>query len=267
MIPKFLNDYLETRAPVNTQVLYEGYKTWRWGEREIRALSALCDRARTSIDIGANRGEFLPFLARHSRDVIAIDANPGCIPELRRRHGSRARIENVGISNTSTMLELHIPGNDPRHGMATFSSDLGKAIAGHTTLVPVKPLTDVLGPIPVSQIGFIKIDVEGHEMEVLEGAYPVIANGNPNLVIEIEERHRAGATTQIFAKMKAMGYHGWFAWRDQLCDVSAFDRAIHQSEQWPDNRKTRHYNFVNNFIFSRQADIAGPLRNSGMLKP
>jgi FkbM family methyltransferase len=266
MVPKFLNHYLETKAPVNLQVLYEAHKIWRWGEREIRALTALCDSARTSIDIGANRGEFIWFLARHSRDVIAIDANPACIPELQRRHRSRAKIENVGISNLSTMLELHIPGNDPRHGRATFSSDLGKAVAGKTTLVPVKPLTEVLGPVPASQIGFIKIDVEGHEMEVLEGAYPVIANGTPNLIIEIEEHHRAGSTSHIFAKMKALGYHGWFAWRDQLCDIATFDNTRHQDYSWPDSKTTRHYNFCNNFIFSRQADMAERLRNSGMLR-
>jgi len=266
MIPGFLDRYLEKGAPLNLQVLYESYKTWRWGEREIRALPKLCDPARTSLDIGANRGEFIRFLAQYSRDVIAIDANPACIPELRHRHGSRARIENVGISNTSAMLELHIPGNDPRHGMATFSSHMGKAIAGHTTLVPVKPLKDVLGPIPISQIGFIKIDVEGHEIEVLEGAHSVIADGNPNLIVEIEERHRAGATARIFAQMQALGYHGWFAWRNELCDVLTFDKAIHQSDEWPDSKKTRHYNYCNNFIFSRQAATAGWLRNCGMLR-
>jgi FkbM family methyltransferase len=267
MVPLFLNNYLETKAPVKLQVLYEAYKTWRWGEREIRALSTLCDPKRTSLDIGANRGEFLWFLTRYSRDVIAFDANPACIPELQLRHGSRARIENVGISDRSTMLELHVPGSDPRHGMATFSSDLGKAVSGRTVVVPVKPLADVLGPIPASQIGFIKIDVEGHEMEVLNGAHRLIADGNPNLLVEIEERHRAGSAPHIFAQMSALGYHGWFAWRDRLCDVSTFNPACHQDDKWPDNRTTRRYNFCNNFIFSRDVNIARQLQHCGMLEP
>ena len=104
-------------------------------------------------------------------------------------------------------------------------------------------------------------------MEVLNGALPIITKGNPNLIIEIEERHRAGSSAHIFAQLKALGYHGWFAWRDKLCEIDTFDRATHQSEQWPDALRTRRYNFCNNFIFSRDAKIAKRLENTGMLKP
>ena len=37
--------------------------------------------------------------------------------------------------------------------------------------------------------GFIKIDVEGHELKVIDGAKETIEKHKPNLLIEIEEQH------------------------------------------------------------------------------
>ena len=48
----------------------------------------------------------------------------------------------------------------------------------------------------LSNIGFIKIDVEGHELDVLRGAEVTLRRDQPNLLIEIENRHaptRCGA--------------------------------------------------------------------------
>ena len=40
-----------------------------------------------------------------------------------------------------------------------------------------------------SNVGFIKIDVEGHEHAVLEGATKTIKRNMPNLLVEMEEKH------------------------------------------------------------------------------
>ena len=40
-----------------------------------------------------------------------------------------------------------------------------------------------------NKISFIKIDVEGHEIEVIEGGKLMIKKNKPVLLVEIEERH------------------------------------------------------------------------------
>ena len=42
-------------------------------------------------------------------------------------------------------------------------------------------------------VGFIKIDVEGHEVDVLAGAREILRRDRPAILVEAEERHRQGA--------------------------------------------------------------------------
>ncbi|MGO8126768.1 FkbM family methyltransferase, partial [Rhizobium ruizarguesonis] len=45
-------------------------------------------------------------------------------------------------------------------------------------------------------LGFIKIDVEGHELKVLKGSQAILNRDHPNLLIEAEDRHRPEPTNQ-----------------------------------------------------------------------
>ncbi|HUZ11388.1 MAG TPA: FkbM family methyltransferase [Caulobacteraceae bacterium] len=68
--------------------------------------------------------------------------------------------------------------------------------------VPVARLDDFQLP----PIGFIKIDVEGHEEAVLQGARETIGRNRPALMIEIEERHNRGAIERVFDHFRSDGY-------------------------------------------------------------
>ena len=49
--------------------------------------------------------------------------------------------------------------------------------------------TKKLDELVKDNIGFIKIDVEGHETEVIKGSIELIKRNKPTLLVEIEERH------------------------------------------------------------------------------
>ena len=55
-------------------------------------------------------------------------------------------------------------------------------------------------------VGFIKIDVEGHELKVLEGAEAILHRDRPNLLIEAEDRHRPNAVGSVIDYLKPFGY-------------------------------------------------------------
>jgi FkbM family methyltransferase len=42
-------------------------------------------------------------------------------------------------------------------------------------------------------VGFLKIDVEGHEEAVLAGASRTLKQSMPAVLVEVEERHHTGA--------------------------------------------------------------------------
>ena len=94
--------------------------------------------------------------------------------------------------------------------------------------MPVRRLDDLLDGERRS-VSFIKIDVEGHEVAVLEGARHTIATHKPNLLIEIEGRFLDGPVQDVIDRVLALGYRGEFLDAfGQRRPVSRFDEAVHQ---------------------------------------
>jgi len=56
----------------------------------------------------------------------------------------------------------------------------------------------------------IKIDVEGYEYEVLKGALNIISRYAPNILIELEERHRRGTIEKINDLLLSLNYRGCY---------------------------------------------------------
>jgi FkbM family methyltransferase len=70
-----------------------------------------------------------------------------------------------------------------------------------------------------NKIGFIKIDVEGHELEVIEGALNTIKENKPVLLIEIEERHSKRMVNDSIKYIKNIGYNCYYEKNKDLVRV------------------------------------------------
>jgi hypothetical protein len=110
-----------------------------------------------------------------------------------------------------------------------------------------------------SPVGFIKVDVEGHEEEVVDGGLKVIGRDHPVMLIEIEERHRPGALPRILARLLERGYSGFFLHEGGVHSINAFDQKKHQNpaevEDDPSGRVSRGC-YINNFLFIHKSDLA-----------
>ncbi len=106
------------------------------------------------------------------------------------------------------------------------------------------------------EIGFIKIDVEGHEDSVLLGARETIARDKPNLLIEIEELHNPGGLSRLPVLLKEWGYEGYFMKGEEIHPLSDFSLQRHQND--PSLAGSGLY--VNNFIFSCDLKVPAALR-------
>jgi len=83
----------------------------------------------------------------------------------------------------------------------------------------------VLDRLSVHNIGFVEIDVEGHELEALAGCSGLISKQRPTFLSEAEERHRPGAPKLVFDFAKR-DYRGVFVYRKQALPVERFDPAM-----------------------------------------
>jgi FkbM family methyltransferase len=198
----------------------------RWsGEPELRLLPALCDPRRIAVDVGANRGYFTYFLSRRATLTHAFEPIPELAERLKADFPEKVVVHNIALSDEAGEAVLRIPQNTAQAGMATLERD--NALAGLQTreIRIQKKRLDELGLGPV---GFIKIDVEGHEGAVLAGARQLLERDRPNLLIEIEERHKPGSLGQVLALLGPLGYRGFYYQGDHLVPAERFDAARDQ---------------------------------------
>jgi FkbM family methyltransferase len=127
--------------------------------RSLLAPSSLC------IDVGANVGEMSDAMLRAGMRVLAFEPQVAVLPELLARCGDhpKFRLITAGVSNEPGVLTLFTRG---LHGQSGFNREWGTSATLGDAYVPVIPLEYALrNEVP----RYIKIDVEGWELRVLEG--------------------------------------------------------------------------------------------------
>ncbi|SNT36751.1 methyltransferase, FkbM family [Tropicimonas sediminicola] len=103
------------------------------------------------------------------------------------------------------MAQLRFPVEDfPITGLGTLEP--ANKLAGFSSIEQVDVETRRLDSFDIRDLGFIKIDVEGHELEVLQGGKETLARETPVLLIEIEERHRPDALETVSDFLAGFGY-------------------------------------------------------------
>ena len=220
-------------------------------ELERALLPALCDPAKTGIDIGAALGAYTWPLSRLCKSCIAFEPNILQAQYLYRAFGNAVRIEATALSDRSGEIDLIIPqdGGNDMPGLATID---GGVRLGYKSARRQKVAMRCLDSFDLEQAGFIKIDVEGHELAVLRGALGLLQRDRPALLIEIEERFATGSIVQVRNFLEPMGYRGLFLRGNGLFPISDFDAGKYQKmEEWGSIT-----NYINNFIFITGADLA-----------
>ena len=171
-------------------------------EVELHLLEILCRRAGTSVDVGANLGIYTEILRRNSRAVVAVEPHPALAKHLRRafRHG--VRVVEAALSDAPAVTNIRIPVMHGREVDTRGSLELAAMGDFQTISRQVDVLT--LDMLNIHDVGFIKIDVEGHEREVVDGGMRLLEARHPRLLIELEERHRSGSVEQMVGRLSPL---------------------------------------------------------------
>lgn len=134
-------------------------------------------------DVGANVGCTALLFADQAREVHAFEPSPSTFGFLRQNTAGCRNIiaHNVGLGDRNCTSEITF-SKDNRSG--GFVSDLIQASEGHVTeRIELRKLDRYGKRLPPPD--FIKIDVEGFELQVLAGAKRIIRKHHPAVVLEM----------------------------------------------------------------------------------
>ncbi len=202
-------------------------------EEHMELLPGLCQPDKLSLDVGAKTGMYTRRVIEHSGDTIAFEPIPVLAHLLRSVFRYVAHVERVALSDRAGFAVLRTPFNrrgKPRYGLSTIEvgNELSNRDVSRVREVTVQ--TKRLDDYAFSGVGFIKIDVEGHEMSVLRGARETLMRERPNLLVEASEEHRPWAVEEVREWLGELGYHGFFLRSHELLRSSCSTRMLTRSE-------------------------------------
>jgi FkbM family methyltransferase len=219
-------------------------------EPELFAIPSVipADRRRRAVDVGAHYGIYTFRLARLFGRVEAFEPQPTCADVIAARAHPRVHVHRTALSSADRGTRVYVPlvAGHAQRARATLSSPAGPS----TSITTSASRLDGEG---YADLDFMKIDVEGHELDVLGGARETIRRCQPLLLVEVERRHLPdGGAELVFERLGAWGYTPYRVLGGKLLptavtELERFQPPALQREAERTGKPPRHY--VNNFFF------------------
>ncbi|HYC66561.1 MAG TPA: FkbM family methyltransferase [Reyranellaceae bacterium] len=255
-------DLVKEVRQVARSLLPQAVLNWRearfyanYGEVELHLLDILCDPQRDAIDVGANDGSYIHFLRRHAKRVMAYEPMPHLAHALRDKFPyDDVVVETLALSDSFGNIELRVPVVDgvAVTGCSTISQKAAGTYPAHRT---VPALMNRLDDVYDGDVGFIKIDVEGHEQAVLDGAVDTLIRCQPRMLVEVDERLSPGGLARARTYFDVLGYRGYYVRDGHLERIERFSiERLQALKHLPDltaplQQRARFPDYIYNFIF------------------
>jgi len=156
-----------------------------------------------AIDIGANIGNHSLYFSDYFKKVYSFEPNKNTFNLLSYNASLVDNIEcfNYGLSDKESTCPMTFDKKN------IGGAKLASGISSNTVSVSLKTLDQSidLG----EQIRLLKIDVEGHELEVLKGAKKTITTHQPIIIFEQLSSEFHNGTSNCIEKLKEYGYENF----------------------------------------------------------
>jgi FkbM family methyltransferase len=221
-----------------------------WSEVEEDLLPIVVDCRRDAVDVGAHVGSYTVALAKLARTVYAFEPDVELATLLRRASPENVRVFQEALSERKGTSEFHVP-LVAGHRSVTLGSLV--APSGSDCDVRTVTTTTLNAVLANAEIGFIKIDVEGHELAVLAGGRELIARCRPVVLVEA---NTPDAVTAVAAFFDALEYGGFFVHGGRTFGLAEFDPDMQDPKLLAEPVPRRKMRFLNNFFFAPSDAVA-----------
>lgn len=195
----------ETGLSINVPYLHWKILVTDQYEPEIWELSRLfATKDRDILDVGSNAGIFALRWSLLGRYVYAFEPTMKYYSML---------LQNIKRNDLTNIFPLKV---------AAFSSggiayiDINESEPGSHSLTKEnavgseKILKIKIDSLHLTNVGFVKIDVEGGELEVLRGMMSTIERNEPSILLEFDRLHLKETAEEIIGCLESVSYHCLF---------------------------------------------------------
>ena len=159
----------------------------------------------TFVDIGSHIGKYTSKIGRKKgTQVISIELMSDNFKVLKRNSAlnnlNNVILLNVGCSDKDGKVEVF----SPKNGNSTVGNSLiSNSSSRRIGLLEVKKLDSIVRELNIKRVDLIKIDVEGAEYEVFNGALETLKKFHPKIVFEISNKKNF---LSIISLLNPLGY-------------------------------------------------------------
>jgi FkbM family methyltransferase len=161
------------------------------------------------VDAGAHIGLFAYSVAKRAKMVVAIECEPKNLEQLRRNLSNFRNVIVVekALWNCKARLPLHL-GHSSDHSLIQDVEVKGAKPAANLEIIMVDAdtLDCILHDLQIAKVDFVKMDIEGAEIEALQGASETLKKLPKIVVASYHERNGVKTIYQVVRKLTNSGF-------------------------------------------------------------
>ena len=156
------------------------------------------------IDLGANIGLFSIFAAPVCERIFSVEPTPSHF-SLMKELVDLAGVKNIEMLNLAVGLEdgeSEFNIHERNSTMNSFISHRTDPHSGKTVKVKTKTLNSIIDSLDIDRVGFVKMDIEGFENEIIfEDSFEEAVAKIDGLYVEVHDFEERGMMAENFNKI------------------------------------------------------------------
>ena len=215
----------------------------RSGEPELAVLGELLPQGGTAVDVGASLGFFAFALADIAHRVVAFEPNPDYAFFARWMLRGRAEVHELALSDRPGRGTLYVPLSD-RGMVLHLAGSLKRTHCQFRNIETYDVEIRTLDEFGLTDVHFVKADVEGSECEVLDGARATIARNRPIMLIELLAGTHDDPAACTAAICESFGYDAFIVQGGEKLAALPTIAALGKNTSWGTDIKSRNVLFL-----------------------